>query len=96
LKTQRIQLVLLAALVTTFGSIGYANRVVGDVISGSLTAVNQESVTINGHAYHVGSGSPAATAVRNLNPGDVVEVHLNGPVQSSSSEVINIIRHPAP
>jgi hypothetical protein len=92
LNVQRILVVLSATLtLTLLSGAAWASRVAGDVISGPVTAATRESVTINGREYHVRVGSPAAATVSHITPGQQVEVHLDGPVNASRSEVINVI-----
>ena len=69
-----------------------ANTVLGDIITGSLTAVNgRQSLSIEGHTYRLKDGSPAVGAVAHLAPGQPVTVQLDGPASSPSSQVINVV-----
>ena len=71
-----------------------ANQVPGALITGHLTSVSgAEWINIDGHSYHIASGSPAANAVAKLTPGQVVDVQLSGPANSSGSEVVNVVSH---
>jgi hypothetical protein len=71
-----------------------ANTVLGDIITGSLTAVNgRQSLTIEGHTYRLKDGSPAVGAAAHLSPGQAVTVQLDGPASSPSSQVINVVPH---
>jgi len=71
-----------------------ANTVPGDIITGSLTAVNsRQSLTIEGRTYRLKDGSPAAAAAAHLTPGQSVTVQLDGPASSPSSLVINVVPH---
>ena len=68
------------------------NQVPGDLVSGQVTAVSGNStININGKAYHIKSGSPAADAARTIAAGQVVDAQLNGPANSSATEVINLV-----
>jgi hypothetical protein len=93
LNARHTLLMLLAAAVTTLGSTSVkSNTVPGDVITGSVTAVNgRQSITIQGQTYQLKDGSPALAAAAHLNAGQSVTVQLNGPATSSSSQVINIV-----
>jgi hypothetical protein len=82
---------LVALTLAAAGTTALASRVVGDVVSGPVTAVSHEALTVNGHQYHIKAGSPAASAVAHLTAGQNIEVHLDGPVAASRSEVINVI-----
>jgi hypothetical protein len=84
---------LLAVVGTALGASGLeANTVLGDVITGSLTAVNgRQSLGIEGHTYRLKDGSPAIAAAVHLSPGQSVTVQLDGPASSPSSQVINIV-----
>ena len=71
-----------------------ASTVPGDIITGSLTAVNgRQSLSIEGHTYRLKDGSPAVGAAAHLAPGQSVTVQLDGPASSSSSQVINVVTH---
>ena len=71
-----------------------ANTVPGDIITGSLTAVNgRQSLNIQGHTYRLKDGSPAVAAAAHLTPGQSVTVQLDGPASSPSSQVINVVAH---
>ena len=88
-------LALLAAAGTALsaGSLE-ANMVTGDIITGSLTAVNgRQSLNIEGRTYRLKDGSPAAAAAAHLIPGQSVTVQLDGPASSPSSLVINVVPH---
>ena len=69
-----------------------ANTVPGDIITGSLTAVNgSQSLNIEGRTYRLKDGSPAIAAAAHLTPGQSVTVQLDGPSSSPSSRVINVV-----
>ena len=88
-------LALLAAAGTALsaGSLE-ANMVTGDIITGSLTAVNgRQSLNIEGRTYRLKDGSPAAAAAAHLIPGQSVTVQLDGPASSPSSRVVNVVTH---
>jgi len=69
-----------------------ANTVPGDIITGSLTAVNgSQSLNIEGRTYRLKDGSPAVAAAAHLTPGQSVTVQLDGPSSSPSSRVINVV-----
>jgi hypothetical protein len=89
---------LLAMLATAGTALGIgsieATTVPGDVITGSLTAVNgTRSLNIDGHTYLLKDGSPALSAAAHLMPGQSVTVQLDGPASSPSSQVINVVTH---
>ena len=88
-------LALLALAGTTLSASSLeANTVPGDMITGSLTAVNgRQSLNIEGHTYRLKDGSPAVAAAAHLSPGQSVTVQLDGPASSPSSQVINIVPH---
>jgi hypothetical protein len=88
-------LALLAAAATALGagSLG-ANTVLGEILTGNLTALNgRQSLNIDGHTYRLKDGSPAVAAAAHLTPGQSVTVQLDGPASSPSSLVINIVPH---
>ena len=90
---------LLLALLTAAGTVLSAgsleaSTVSGDIITGSLTAVNGiQSLNIEGRTYRVNDGSPAVAAAAHLTPGQSVTVQLDGPASSPSSLVINVVPH---
>jgi len=95
LNARHTLLALLAAAGTALsaGSLE-ANMVTGDIITGSLTAVNgRQSLNIEGRTYRLKDGSPAAAAAAHLLPGQSVTVQLDGPASSPSSLVINVVPH---
>jgi hypothetical protein len=96
LNARRTFLALLALAVTTLGAASglEANTVPGDMITGSLTAVNgSQSLNIEGRTYRLKDGSPAVAAAAHLTPGQSVTVQLDGPASSPSSRVINVVTH---
>lgn len=89
-------LALLALAATALGANSglEANTVPGDMITGSLTAVNgSQSLNIEGRTYRLKDGSPAVAAAAHLTPGQSVTVQLDGPASSPSSRVINVVTH---
>ena len=95
MSARYLLLALLAAAGTVLsaGSLE-ANTVSGDIITGSLTAVNGiQSLNIEGRTYRVKDGSPAVAAAAHLAPGQSVTVQLDGPASSPASQVINIVTH---
>ena len=71
-----------------------ANTVLGEIITGSLTALNgRQSLNIEGRTYRLKDGSPAVAAAAHLTPGQSVTVQLDGPASSPSSLVINVVPH---
>ena len=50
-------------------------------------------VNVGGHIYAIAAGSAAYEAVSKLKPGQVVDVQLDGPAKSSSSQAVNITLH---
>ena len=88
-------LALLATAGTVLGTGSIeASTVPGDVITGSLTAVNgRQSLNIEGRTYRLKDGSPAFAAAAHLTPGQSVTVQLDGPASSPSSRVVNVVTH---
>ena len=71
-----------------------ANTVAGEIITGSVTAVNRgQSLNIEGRTYRLKDGSPAVAAAAHLTAGQSVTVQLDGPASSPSSRVINVVPH---
>ena len=88
-------LALLVAAGTVLGTASIeANTVPGDIVTGSLTAVNgRQSLNIEGRTYRLKDGSPASAAAAHLTPGQSVTVQLDGPASSASSQENNIMTH---
>lgn len=84
---------LVCASVALGGGIAVASKVPGDVVTGTITAINGNMVNIQGQVYPIAAGSPAYSVVQTFSPGQVVDVQLNGPAKSTSSQVINITLH---
>ena len=84
---------LVCASAALGGGIAVASAILGDVVTGTITAINVNMVNIQGHVYPIATGSAAYEAVKTLQPGQVVDVQLNGPAKSSESQVINITVH---
>jgi hypothetical protein len=95
LNARHTLLALFAAAATVLGSASIeANTVLGDIVTGSLTAVNgRQSLNIEGRTYRLKDGSPASAAAAHLTPGQSVTVQLDGPASSPSSQVINVVTH---
>jgi hypothetical protein len=86
-----LALLVVAGMALNAGSLE-ANTVPGDIITGSLTAVNgRQSLSIEGRTYRLKDGSPAVAAAAHLVPGQPVTVQLDGPASSPSSLVINVV-----
>lgn len=60
------------------------------MVSGTLSSVSAQSVTIGGQQYTVQPGSPAAQTVTSLTAGQTVEAVLSGPAADPTSQVIAI------
>lgn len=84
---------LVCASVALGGGIAVASKVPGDLVTGTINAINGNMVNIQGQVYPIAAGSPAYSAVQTFKPGQVVDVQLNGPAKSTSSQVINITLH---
>jgi hypothetical protein len=95
LNARHALLVLLAVAGTALSATSLeANTVLGDIITGSLTAVNgSQSLNVDGRTYRLKDGSPAVAAAAHLMPGQSVTVQLDGPASSPSSQVINVVSH---
>lgn len=95
MNARQTLLALLAVAGTALGAGSLeANTVPGDIITGSLTALNgRQSLNIEGRTYRLKDGSPAVAAAAHLTPGQSVTVQLDGPASSPSSLVINVVPH---
>ena len=84
---------LACASVALSGGIAVATTVGGEVVTGTITAINGNMINIQGQIYSIATDSAAYAVVSNFKPGQVVDVQLNGPAKSSTSQVINIVLH---
>ena len=73
--------------------IAVAAAVPGEIVTGPITAINGNMVNIQGHIYSIAAGSAAYEVVTKFQPGQIVDVQLDGPAKSSSSQAINITLH---
>ena len=93
MKTRNRFLGWLAWASLALGGLAVASTTVGDLVTGTITAINGNMVNIDGHVYSIETGSPAYEASTKLKPGQVVDVQLDGPAKSSSSRAITITLH---
>ena len=93
MKTRNRFLGWLAWASLALGGLAVASTTVGDLVTGTITAINGNMVNIDGHVYSIETGSPAYEAATKLKPGQVVDVQLTGPAKSSSSQAITITLH---
>lgn len=80
-----------AAMLTA--SAAQANQLAGPVVTGYVTSIQGDSITVNGQTYTIAPGSPAADELSSLSPGQRVDVQLNGPASSPDTEVVNVASH---
>ena len=84
---------LLCASAALSGGTAVAAAVPGEVVSGPITAINGNMVNIQGHVYPIAAGSAAYEVSMKFQPGQVVDVQLDGPAKSTTSQAINITLH---
>ena len=84
---------LVCASAALGGGIATASAIPGEVVTGTITAINGNMVNIQGQIYPIATDSAAYAAVQKFQPGQVVDLQLNGPAKSSTSQVINITLH---
>ena len=65
----------------------------GEVVTGTITAINGNMVNVGGHIYPIATTSAAYEVAGKFKPGQLVDVQLNGPAKSSVSQAINITLH---
>ena len=75
------------------GGMVMASAMPGDVVTGTITAINGNMVNVQGQVYPIAAASAAYSVVQNFKPGQLVDLQLNGPAKSSSSQVVNITLH---
>jgi hypothetical protein len=84
---------LVCASAALGGGIAVAAAVPGEVVTGAITAINGNMVNIQGHIYPIVAGSAAYEAVSRFQRGQLVDVQLDGPAKSTTSQAINITLH---
>ena len=84
---------LVCASAALGGGVAAASAIPGEVVTGTITAINGNMVNIQGHIYTIAGGSAAYAAAQTFKPGQLVDVQLNGPAKSSASQAINITVH---
>jgi hypothetical protein len=84
---------LAGASLAVGGGLAVASMSPGEVVTGTITAINGNMVNIQGQIYPIAAGSAAYAAVQTLKPGQVVDVQLDGPAKSTTSHAINITLH---
>lgn len=93
--------VLMAALATATLALGLqpgialANRP-AYTVSGEVSSppVNNQ-ITVNGQTYNIAAGSPAVDQADQVVQGENVQIVLNGPPTSSTTEVVAIYETPS-
>jgi hypothetical protein len=94
LKTRNYYAIAAAALALGAGMAVQANQIPGVLLTGTLTAQPAgDYINVDGHSYHIKSGSPAANDARGMAQGQRVDVRLSGPPNTAASEVIGITAH---
>ena len=93
MKTRNRFLGWLAWASLALGGLAVASTTVGDLVTGTITAINGNMVNIDGHVYSIETGSPAYEASTKFKPGQIVDVQLDGPAKSSSSQAVTITLH---
>jgi len=78
---------LLGALLALGTGSTYASHVLGARVSGTVTAVTANSVTIDGKTYRIHPGSPAAQALSQVQVGKPVTLSLDGSPSASTTHV---------
>jgi len=90
---------LIAAFACVFAlgpTAGWSTRAFGDVVSGQITAVPLSGeIEVDHRIYHVKAGSPADSALHEFSEGQRVDLLLDGPPESKTSEVMSITLHNA-
>jgi len=70
-----------------------ANQLAGPVVTGTLTSIQGDSITVDGQTYSIAPGSPAADELSSLATGQRVDLQLNGPADAPDTEVTNVTVH---
>lgn len=94
MKTYKFAALAAVALTLAGAVTAAANQIAGVLLTGTLTAPpSTDYIKVDGHNYHIRTGSTAATDVHTVTQGQRVDVRLSGPANTSSSEVISISAH---
>lgn len=71
-----------------------ANTPASNIVTGPVTGVSGgDHISVNGHLYAVKASSPASNALQQVRVGQVVDVVLDGPPNSSTAQVVVIHAH---
>jgi hypothetical protein len=88
-----------AALAVVFclrPDVGWSSRAFGAMITGEVTSAPLNGqIEIAHHLYHVKPKSAADKALSSFYAGQTVDVVLDGPAASSSSQIVSIVTHSA-
>jgi hypothetical protein len=84
---------LVCASAALGGGTAMASAIPGEVVTGTITAINGNMVNVQGQTYPIATDSAAYQAAQKFKPGQLVDLQLNGPAKSSASQVINITLH---
>jgi len=84
---------LACAGVTLGAAAAMASAMPGEVVTGTITAINGNMVNVQGQTYSIAAASVAYSVAQNFKPGQLVDLQLNGPAKSSASQVVNITLH---
>ena len=99
MKLSKLSIVVSAIAIAFFigPNVGRSAIAFSPMISGEVTASpSSGTIEIDHRSYHVKANSAAAKALNNFYAGLTVDIILDGPVSSSTSEVISIVRHSGP
>jgi hypothetical protein len=78
-------------------NVGWSSRLLGPVLTGEVTAAPASgTIEISHRAYRVKPNSAADKALRNFYVGETVDVAFDGPLNSSSAEIVSIVQHTGP
>lgn len=97
LRTRLLVPALATAGLLLAGGPALAARVVATMMTGQVTTVSgSQSVTINGQTYQIAPGSTAASTIAQVQPGQRVDVTLDGAAAAPGTHVIAISPHTGP
>jgi hypothetical protein len=68
----------------------WSNKPADFAVSGTVTVVRADTVTVDGRVYRIQPGSQAAAAASRVSTGQTVEVQLTGPANDSRTEAVAI------
>ena len=75
-------------------TMGWSTRAYAPMITGTITAApSSGTIEVDRHIYHVKANSAAAKVLSSFYVGETIDMVVDGPLNSSTVEVISITQH---